>query len=65
RYIRQLERTIERFEETLTYRAVEAIRAPRRIATDKAVSAAKTTARDALPPGALDKARRLATRVLK
>lgn len=65
RYIRKLERVIERYEETLTYRAVEAIRAPRRIATEKAISAAKSTAQDALPPGALSKARQLATRVLK
>jgi len=65
RYIRRLERVIERYEETLTYRAVEAIRAPRRIATEKAVAAAKSTARDALPPGTLSKARQLATRVLK
>ena len=65
RYIRRLERVIERYEETLTYRAVEAIRAPRRIATEKAVAAAKSTARDALPPGTLSKARQFATRVLK
>jgi len=65
RYIRRLERVIERYEETLTYRAVEAIRAPRRIATEKAVAAAKSTAQDALPPGALSKARQLAARVLK
>ena len=65
RYVRRLERVIERYEETLTYRAVEAMRAPRRIATEKAVAAAKSTAQDALPPGALSKARQLATRVLK
>ncbi|GAB3875501.1 hypothetical protein [Terrabacter terrigena] len=65
RYIRTLERVIERYEETLTYRAVEAMRAPRRIATEKAVAAAKSTAQDALPPGALSKARQLAARVLK
>ncbi len=49
----------------MTYRAVEALRAPRRIATEKAVAAAKATAQDALPPGALSKARQLAARVLK
>ena len=65
RYIRTLERVIERYEDTLTYRAVEAMRAPRRIATEKAVAAAKSTAQDALPPGALSKARQLAKRVLK
>ena len=65
RYIRSLERVIERYEDTLTYRAVEAMRAPRRIATEKAVAAAKSTAQDALPPGALSKARQLAARVLK
>jgi len=65
RYIRKLEKVIERYEETLTYRAVEALRAPRRIATEKAVSVAKSTAQDALPPGALSKARQLASRVLK
>lgn len=65
RYIRTLERVIERYEDTLTYRAVEAMRAPRRIATEKAVAAAKSTAQDALPPGALSKARQLAARVLK
>lgn len=65
RYIRTLERVIERYEDTLTYRAVEAMRAPRRIATEKAVAVAKSTAQDALPPGALSKARQLAKRVLK
>ncbi|MFM6849489.1 MAG: hypothetical protein ACKOVB_10340 [Terrabacter sp.] len=65
RYIRTLERVIERYEDTLTYLAVEAMRAPRRIATEKAVAAAKSTAQDALPPGALTKARQLAKRVLK
>ena len=65
RYIRSLERVIERYEDTLTYRAVEAMRAPRRIATEKAVAVAKTTAQDALPPGALSKARQLAARMLK
>ncbi|MEO7754395.1 MAG: hypothetical protein ABIS35_13375 [Terracoccus sp.] len=65
RYIRTLERIIEKYEETLTYRAVEALRAPRRIATQKAISAAKSTAQEALPPGALSKARQLATRALK
>lgn len=65
RYIRRLERVIEQYEETLTYRAVEAMRAPRRIATEKAIAAAKSTAQEALPPGALSKARQLATRVLK
>ncbi len=65
RYIRKLEKVIERYEETLTYRAVEALRSPRRIATEKAISAAKSTAQDALPPGALSKARQLAARALK
>lgn len=65
RYIRKLEKVIERFEETMTYRAVEAMRAPRRIATEKAVAAAKSTAQEALPPGALAKARQVASRVLK
>ena len=41
------------------------MRAPRRIATEKAVAVAKSTAQDALPPGALSKARQLAKRVLK
>ena len=65
RYIRKLEKVIERFEETMTYRAVEALRAPRRIATEKAVAAAKSTAQEALPPGAIAKARQVAARVLK
>lgn len=65
RYIRRLEKVIERYEDTLTYRAVEALRAPRRIATEKAVSVAKSTAQEALPPGAMNKARQLAARVLK
>lgn len=64
RYIRRLERVIESYEHTLTYRAVEAIRSPRRIATAKAVSAAKSTANDVLPPEAMSKARRLASRLL-
>jgi hypothetical protein len=65
RYIRRLEKVIERYEETRTYRAVEAMRAPRRIVTEKAVAVAKSTAEEALPPGALTKARQLASRVLK
>lgn len=63
RYIRDLERIIERYEETLTYKTVQAIRAPRRIATEKAVSTAKTTAKEVLPPDFMNKARRLARRV--
>ena len=49
RYIRELERIIESFEETLTYKTVQAIRAPRRIATEKAVESAKATARGSAP----------------
>lgn len=65
RYIRRLEKTIERYEDTLTYRTVEAFRAPRRIATNRAVGLAKSTADEVLPPGALSRARGLATRLLK
>lgn len=64
RYIRRLESLIESYEHTLTYRTVEAIRSPRRLATAKAVSAAKSTANDVLPPEAMSKARRLASRLL-
>lgn len=64
RYIRTLERLIERYEETLTYRAVQAMRAPRRVATAMAVSTAKQTAADVLPPDGVAKARRLAARLL-
>jgi hypothetical protein len=65
RYIRRLERIIENHEETLTYRTVQALRTPRRVATAKAVSAAKTTANEVLPPDAMSKARQLAARVLR
>jgi hypothetical protein len=65
RYIRRLEKVLERYEETLTYRAVEALRAPRRIAAEKAIAVAKSTAQDTLPPGALSKVRQLAARALK
>lgn len=65
RYIRRLERIIESYEGTLTYRTVQAIRLPRRAATAKAVSVAKTTAGDVLPPEAMTRARRLAARMLK
>jgi hypothetical protein len=65
RYIRELERTIERYEETLTYKTVQAIRAPRRIATEKAIESAKSTAREVLPPDAMSKARKLAQRVMR
>lgn len=65
RYVRRLEKTIERYEETLTYRTVEVLRSPRRIATSKAVSLAKSTADEVLPPGAVSRARGLATRLLK
>jgi hypothetical protein len=41
------------------------MRAPRRIATERAVALAKSTAQEALPPGAMTKARQLASRVLK
>ncbi|WP_353950854.1 hypothetical protein V6K52_14590 [Knoellia sp. S7-12] len=65
RYIRDLERIIERYEETLTWKTVQAIRAPRRIATQKAVSTAKSTANEVLPPDFMSKARRLARRAVK
>ncbi len=65
RYIRELERIIERYEETLTWKTVQAIRAPRRIATQKAVSTAKSTANEVLPPDFMSKARRLARRAVK
>lgn len=65
RYIRRLERIIETYEGTLTYRTVQVIRAPRRAATAKAVSVAKTTANDVLPPETMSRARRLAQRMLK
>ncbi len=65
RYIRDLERIIERYEETLTWKTVQAIRAPRRIATEKAVSTAKATANEVLPPDFMSKARRLARRAVK
>jgi hypothetical protein len=64
RYIRELERLIEGYEDTLTYKAVQAIRAPRRIATEKAVESAKATAREVLPPDAMSKARKLAQRLM-
>ncbi|PWJ26046.1 hypothetical protein ATK17_2188 [Branchiibius hedensis] len=63
RYIRRLEKTIENYETTLTYRAVDLMRAPRRIATNRAVSMAKSTADQVLPPGAMSKARNLAKRL--
>ncbi|MEO7000115.1 MAG: hypothetical protein ABI112_18720 [Terracoccus sp.] len=65
RYIKRLERIIESYEGTLTYRTVQVIRAPRRAATAKAVAVAKTTANDVLPPEAMTRARRLAARMLK
>lgn len=65
RYIRDLERIIERYEDTLTWKTVQAIRAPRRIATDKAVATAKSTANQVLPPDFMSKARRLARRAVK
>ncbi|MDN5766691.1 MAG: hypothetical protein L0H96_06520 [Humibacillus sp.] len=65
RYIKRLERIIESYEGTLTYRTVQVIRAPRRAATAKAVTVAKTTANDVLPPEAMTRARRLAQRMLK
>ena len=65
RYIRELERIIERYEDTLTWKTVQAIRAPRRIATQKAVSTAKSTANEVLPPDFMSKARRLARRAMK
>lgn len=65
RYVRELEQVIERYEETLTYKTVQVIRAPRRIATEKAVGAAKSTVKDALPPDFVNRARRAARRVLK
>lgn len=65
RYIRTLEKLIESYEETMTYRTVQALRAPRRIATRKAVAAARTTAEDALPPDTMNKARKLVAKVLK
>ena len=65
RYIKRLERMIESYEGTLTYRTVHMIRSPRRAATAKAVSVAKTTANDVLPPEAMTRARRLAQRMLK
>ena len=64
RYIRELERIIERYEETLTWKTVQAIRAPRRIATQKAVSTAKATANEVLPPDFMSKARRFARRAI-
>jgi hypothetical protein len=64
RYIRELERMIEGYEETLTYRTVQAIRAPRRIATEKAVDTAKATVKDALPPDFLNRARSFARRAM-
>lgn len=64
RYIRELEKLIDGFEATLTYKTVQAVRAPRRIATEKAVSTAKTTVKDALPPDFMNKARRLARKAL-
>ncbi len=64
RYIRELERIIESYEETLTFRTVQAIRAPRRIATEKAVGTAKATVKEALPPDFLNKARSLARKAL-
>ncbi|MFC6714763.1 hypothetical protein [Branchiibius cervicis] len=63
RYIRRLEKTIENYETTLTYKAVDLMRAPRRIATNRAVSMAKSTADQVLPPGAMSKARNLAKRL--
>ncbi|KYH42987.1 hypothetical protein [Branchiibius sp. NY16-3462-2] len=63
RYIRRLEKTIETYEMTLTYKAVDLMRAPRRIATNRAVSMAKSTADQVLPPGAMSKARNLAKRL--
>ena len=63
RYIRRLEKTIENYETTLTYKAVDLMRAPRRIATNRAVSVAKSTADQVLPPGAMSKARSLAKRL--
>ncbi|MFC7491569.1 MULTISPECIES: hypothetical protein [unclassified Knoellia] len=65
RYIRDLERIIERYEDTLTWKTVQAMRAPRRIATDKAVATAKSTANQVLPPDFMSKARRLARRAVK
>ena len=65
RYIKRLERIIESYEGTLTYRTVQVIRSPRRAATAKAVSVAKSTANDVLPPEAMTRARRLAQRMLK
>ena len=65
RHIRELERAIEAYEATLTYKAVQVMRAPRRKATEKAVESAKATAREVLPPDAMSKARRLAQRVMK
>lgn len=64
-YIRRLERFIENYEQTLTYRTVAAIRSPRRAATAKAVSVAKSTVNDALPPETMSRARRFAAKVLK
>ena len=64
RYIRELEALIERYEATLTYKTVQAIRAPRRVVTTKAVATAKETVKEALPPGALDRARSFAKKRL-
>lgn len=64
RYIRELENVIERFEETVTYKTVQALRTPRRAVTNKAVATAKETVREALPPGAFDKARAFARKRL-
>lgn len=64
-YIRRLERIIESYEQTLTYRTVAAIRTPRRVATAKAVSVAKSTVNDVLPPDTVSRARRFAAKVLR
>ena len=59
RRVKELERQLERYEESVTYRTFHAFGAPRRLAA----GAAKSTVQEALPPDFMDKARGLAKRM--